>query len=100
MVIMSDCSKNNLNNSRCLGSNNIITPPTSANVVVAGNNNKKCNSSGFSAPAGSPIKVGLYDIGDVIGEGNFATVRFARHRHTKSDVSGIIIIIIMIIIIK
>ncbi|XP_067928295.1 serine/threonine-protein kinase SIK2-like [Watersipora subatra] len=35
----------------------------------------------------NPIKVGLYDIGDVIGEGNFATVRFARHRHTKSDVA-------------
>lgn len=35
----------------------------------------------------TPLKVGLYDIGEVIGEGNFATVRFARHRHTKSDVS-------------
>lgn len=35
----------------------------------------------------TPIRVGMYDIGDIIGEGNFATVRFARHRHTKSEVS-------------
>lgn len=37
---------------------------------------------------GGSIRVGLYEIGDVIGEGNFATVRYARHRHTNSDVSG------------
>lgn len=36
-------------------------------------------------------KVGFYDIGEVIGEGNFATVRHARHRNTNSDVSYFIL---------
>lgn len=40
----------------------------------------------------TPLKVGLYDIGEEIGKGNFATVRFARHRHTKSDVSTLLLI--------
>ena len=41
---------------------------------------------------GTPLKVGLYDIGEEIGKGNFASVRFARHRNIKYDVSIIIYI--------
>lgn len=71
-------------------------------VIMANNSNNKCSNNKKSAGSTtisstntntssttSPIRVGLYDIGDVIGEGNFATVRFARHRHTKSDVSNV-----------
>lgn len=35
----------------------------------------------------NPMRVGLYEIGAIIGEGNFATVRYARHKNTDSDVS-------------
>lgn len=35
----------------------------------------------------STMRVGLYDVGKVIGVGNFATVRLARHMNTKSEVS-------------
>ena len=33
------------------------------------------------------IKVGFYDIEKTIGKGNFAVVKLARHRVTKSQVS-------------
>ena len=33
-----------------------------------------------------PIKVGFYDIEETIGKGNFAVVKLARHRITKSRV--------------
>lgn len=33
-----------------------------------------------------PIKVGFYDIEETIGKGNFAVVKMARHRITKSRV--------------
>ena len=32
------------------------------------------------------IKVGFYDIENTIGKGNFAVVKLARHRVTKSQV--------------
>lgn len=34
-----------------------------------------------------PIRVGFYDIEETIGKGNFAVVKMARHRITKSRVS-------------
>ena len=34
-----------------------------------------------------PVRVGFYDIEETIGKGNFAVVKSARHRITKSQVS-------------
>jgi hypothetical protein len=36
---------------------------------------------------GTPIRVGFYDIERTIGKGNFAVVKLARHRITKTEVS-------------
>ena len=36
------------------------------------------------------IKVGFYDIEKTIGKGNFAVVKLARHRVTKSQVSRVV----------
>lgn len=38
-------------------------------------------------PAKTPIKVGFYDIERTIGKGNFAVVKLARHRITKTEVA-------------
>lgn len=38
-------------------------------------------------PAKTPIRVGFYDIERTIGKGNFAVVKLARHRITKTEVS-------------
>ena len=35
-----------------------------------------------------PIRVGFYEIEETIGKGNFAVVKAARHRITKSKVSN------------
>jgi hypothetical protein len=37
----------------------------------------------------APIRVGFYDIERTIGKGNFAVVKLARHRITKTEVSYI-----------
>lgn len=34
----------------------------------------------------TPIRVGFYDIERTIGKGNFAVVKLARHRITKTEV--------------
>ena len=34
----------------------------------------------------SPLKVGFYEIEETIGRGNFAVVKLARHRITKTEV--------------
>lgn len=54
---------------------------TSSNGVVIGGDNKK-----------STVRVGLYDVEKTIGKGNFAVVKLARHRVTKTEVSTICII--------
>ena len=36
-----------------------------------------------------PIRVGFYDIERTIGKGNFAVVKLARHRITKTEVRTI-----------
>ncbi|KAK8385176.1 hypothetical protein O3P69_012165 [Scylla paramamosain] len=35
----------------------------------------------------APVRVGFYDIEKTIGKGNFAVVKLARHRITKSEVA-------------
>lgn len=37
----------------------------------------------------NPIRVGFYDIERTIGKGNFAVVKLARHRITRTEVSFI-----------
>lgn len=34
----------------------------------------------------NPVRVGMYDVEKTIGKGNFAVVKLARHRITKSQV--------------
>ena len=36
-----------------------------------------------------PVQVGFYDIERTIGRGNYAVVKLARHRVTKSEVLGV-----------
>lgn len=36
----------------------------------------------------TPIRVGFYDIERTIGKGNFAVVKLARHRITRTEVSA------------
>merc|ERR1712018_749387 len=36
---------------------------------------------------GSPLRVGFYEIEGTIGRGNFAVVKLARHRITKTEVA-------------
>lgn len=35
-----------------------------------------------------PVRVGFYDIERTLGKGNFAVVKLARHRITKTEVSA------------
>lgn len=37
----------------------------------------------------APIRVGFYDIERTIGKGNFAVVKLAKHRITKTEVSSV-----------
>lgn len=49
-----------------------------------------------AAPAGAgqsqqkPLRVGFYDIERTLGKGNFAVVKLARHRVTKTQVRGVV----------
>ena len=36
-----------------------------------------------------PVRVGFYEIERTIGRGNFAIVKLAKHRITKSEVCGL-----------
>lgn len=38
----------------------------------------------------APVRVGFYDIERTIGKGNFAVVKLARHRITKTEVSTVL----------
>ena len=39
----------------------------------------------------NPLRVGMYDIEKTIGKGNFAVVKLAHHRTTKSQVGFVIL---------
>lgn len=43
---------------------------------------------GVGGSGKGPIRVGFYDIERTIGKGNFAVVKLAKHRITKTEVSG------------
>ena len=40
-----------------------------------------------SGPQGRPLQVGFYEILRTLGKGNFAVVKLARHKVTKTQVS-------------
>ena len=64
------------NNKMELGSPHLSTLPEYSN-----NNNS--NSNQLQA---SPVRVGFYEIQETIGRGNFAVVKLAKHRITKTEV--------------
>ena len=41
-----------------------------------------------AGPQSNPIRVGFYDIERTIGRGNFAVVKLAKHRITKTEVKA------------
>ena len=41
---------------------------------------------------GSPLRVGFYEIQETIGRGNFAVVKLAKHRITKTEVSSCVVV--------
>lgn len=43
----------------------------------------------------APIRVGFYDIEKTIGKGNFAVVKLARHRITKTEVSSCLLFVVI-----
>jgi len=45
-------------------------------------------SESTSGKRNAVVRVGFYDIERTIGKGNFAVVKLARHRVTKSEVSA------------
>ena len=42
------------------------------------------------SPVRGPVRVGFYDIERTLGKGNFAVVKLARHRITKTEVGVIL----------
>ena len=54
--------------------------------------NTLVSSSRVTSPsqsAGQPLRVGFYEVGRTIGRGNFAVVKLAKHRITKTEVGRI-----------
>lgn len=87
-----------------MNGNSTSSPTTSSTVVTQQQQQQTTQQSSLalaatSTPASSsttttstskskgPIRVGFYDIERTIGKGNFAVVKLARHRITKSEVS-------------
>ena len=67
------------NNKMELGSPHLSTLPEYSN---------NSNSNQLQA---SPVRVGFYEIQETIGRGNFAVVKLAKHRITKTEVSNYIV---------
>jgi hypothetical protein len=44
-----------------------------------------------------PIRVGFYDIERTIGKGNFAVVKLAKHRITKTEVSTLAVCVVCVL---
>lgn len=81
-----------------MNGNSTSSPTTSSTVVTQQQTTQQSSAAATSAPAAAttttstskskgPIRVGFYDIERTIGKGNFAVVKLARHRITKSEVS-------------
>ncbi|CRK93333.1 CLUMA_CG006874, isoform A [Clunio marinus] len=79
-VKMSQSLSSNLNN----GDNSKVNE--TKGVTVSNTNNQNLNPS-IPLKSKTPIRVGFYEIEKTIGKGNFAVVKLARHRVTKSEVA-------------
>ena len=59
-------------------------------MVMSFNTHEHIQSNMDKSPShgtgSSPLKVGFYEIEETIGRGNFAVVKLARHRITKTEV--------------
>jgi len=54
--------------------------------AVAASSSASSNSSSTTPGSVTPLRVGFYEIERTIGRGNFAVVKLARHRITKTEV--------------
>ena len=68
--------------------------PPSTETSDTGNNpsGMSCPSNTSSPSLNTPLRVGFYEIEKTIGRGNFAVVKLARHRITKTEVSKYILV--------
>ena len=70
--------------------------PPSSSSVAAGASRSSASAAGstlVSTPSvtssqafSQPLRVGFYEVGSTIGRGNFAVVKLAKHRITKTEV--------------
>ena len=79
-------------NSTCTSaSEKLSLTPATLSTTTAVTTNNPSNSSSSSTTA-TPLRVGFYEIERTIGRGNFAVVKLARHRITKTEVSLFLLI--------
>lgn len=62
-----------------------IRPDCWCTMVIMSDNSRGTQSS---AAQGRPLQVGFYEIIRTLGKGNFAVVKLARHKVTKTQVSS------------
>lgn len=63
------------------------TQQSSSSPLAATSTPSSSTTTTSTSKSKGPIRVGFYDIERTIGKGNFAVVKLARHRITKSEVS-------------
>lgn len=63
-----------------------INTTNSSSVSIGSTVNNGRSSSTSMKSSKGPIRVGFYDIERTIGKGNFAVVKLAKHRITKTEV--------------
>ena len=84
---------NNVAGSVIIGSSPVgVVNTHSSSVSLSASVNGSSRSSSAMKSKG-PIRVGFYDIERTIGKGNFAVVKLARHRITRTEVSVTVYII-------
>ena len=73
----------------CTSSSLSHRPDTNRDSLSSPSTNPACNtpcSSAVTSSLSTPLRVGFYEIEKTIGRGNFAVVKLARHRITKTEV--------------
>ena len=74
-------------------SSTVSSGGASSSTGVSQHGNTLVSSSRVTSPsqsAGQPLRVGFYEVGRTIGRGNFAVVKLAKHRITKTEVRALI----------
>ena len=61
----------------------------------AGTDNSVSGGSAGANSGATPLRVGFYEIDRTIGRGNFAIVKLARHRITRTEVRSIFNLILL-----